>query len=192
MDEETDDITEGLSIVRIDKTREEATRFDGRFSRTCGAKTIYEIVDVELCVNRIKYPSVIPLNYKNTECELVVNRETSILTKNNSISSKAIIKREDRYIKYLDDPERYPLTCLCIIDEYYYSLFEGINPLEQKSNAIGVFSRLSLQQQNFIVAMSDRPKVGDDPVKEIQEDVYSPIRDENALRVMYQLCRSTY
>lgn len=188
--EESDDMSEQLSVIRINKKRDEVSRLDRMMSHS--TETIYETVCIDLNISAIKGTSKIPLTYKNTDCELIVNDETTILTNNTSIANKVIIKRADKYIKCLDDPESYPLYCLCITDEYYYSLFENIKSLEYRANAMRVFSRLSPHQKAFVVSMANRPKAEDESIEEKKSEGYSPIRDEKALQMMYQLCRSTY
>lgn len=180
----------GLPIIRVNKRSDEMTRMD-MMVNSCETTAIYEVADIEFSENEVRALDKILFTYKNTKCELIVDDETVFFSKNGSFS-KAIIRREGRYIKCLDDPDEYPLDCLCFTDDYYYSIFDDIQEIEGKVNAMKIFSRLSSYQQDFIISMSKRPKIDESTGNSDVSEGYSPIRDEKALRMMYQLCRSTY
>lgn len=179
-----------LPIIRVNKRRDEVTRMDMMVGSR-ETKAIYEIADIKFCENVVRALGRIPFIYKNTKCELIVDDETVFLANSGSLS-KVIIRRESRYVKYLDDPDQYPLHCLCFADDYYFSVFDDIREIEGKANAMKTFSRLSSYQQDFVISMSERPKIYESTGNSDASEGYSPIRDEKALKMMYQLCRSTY
>lgn len=177
---------DGLYIINVDKKRDDISRYDLSANNV---KEVWEVIDYSLFTKNIKEGCCrIPIFYKDTDCELIVDNKTTILVGDDNISAKAIVKRPDKYIRCIDDSDKYPLFCFCLLNDYYFQIFDNIKDIKEKREAIAIFSRLSSYQQEFIISMSKRPKEKDS----CSVEGFSPIRNEDALKMMYQLCRDTY
>ena len=187
-EDEDEPIDPGIPVIEINKLRDELTLRDFSKHRVT---EIYEIIDLEQSVSGFAACFRMHMTYKSTECELICDHDTTFLVKDGDAHCKAIIRREDKYLKCKDDSPRVPLFCLCVISDVYLGLFEDVTYEKEKVDAIRVFSRLSEMQRDFVASMYNRPRY-DDAACEVVADSFTPIRDEKALKMLYKLCKNTY
>lgn len=131
--------------------------------------------------------SCIPFTYSDTDCMLLLSKDTVRLWNGNT-PVKAIIKRPNVYYCSHSDPKRFPCRCLYLVDERTLSIFETIPSLDERMDQLDVFSKLSKAQQEHVVSMASRPVQAEVD----QGSMFTPIRSEKALKMMYQLAKKTY
>lgn len=176
----------GLPIMLIPKkklTPMERISFD----REHRVESVYELVNLPLEIDEISIPCRIPFEHKDTDCELILDKNTALYSEE-GIPNKVIIRRPEVYYRLLTDSERFPCECLCVVDEKTLALFKPFKDLREKAEQIAVFCRLARAQKEFVVSMANRPIQKD----EDHSDAYAPIRDLDALEMMYEVCKHTY
>lgn len=130
-----------------------------------------------------------PVNYKNTECNFVCNEETVLLNEMNEAELNVGIKYRDSYY-YLDGEDcRYPVELLFAVDDDTYKMFQSYEQILAKQNALKHYAKLTVSQRCFFKRQFNRPKKSE---TKNDESIYTPIRDEKALRVLYDTCKDTY
>lgn len=129
------------------------------------------------------------VNYKNTQCRFIFNEETVLLNEMNEAELIVGIKRPDSYY-YLDGEDgRYPVVLLFAVDDATYNMFQTYDQILAKHNALKHYAKLTVSQRSFFKRQFNRPKKTE---AKNDESIYTPIRDEKALRILYDTCRDTY
>lgn len=129
------------------------------------------------------------VNYKNTQCRFIFNEETVLLNEMNEAELIVGIKRPDNYY-YLDGEDgRYPVVLLFAVDDDTYNMFQTYDQILAKHNALKHYAKLTVSQRSFFKRQFNRPKKTE---AKNDESIYTPIRDEKALRILYDTCRDTY
>lgn len=129
------------------------------------------------------------VNYKNTQCRFIFNEETVLLNEMNEAELIVGIKRPDSYY-YLDGEDgRYPVVLLFAVDDATYNMFQTYDQILAKHNALKHYVKLTVSQRSFFKRQFNRPKKTE---AKNDESIYTPIRDEKALRILYDTCRDTY
>lgn len=129
------------------------------------------------------------VNYKNTQCRFIFNEETVLLNETNEAELIVGIKRPDSYY-YLDGEDgRYPVVLLFAVDDATYNMFQTYEQILAKHNALKHYAKLTASQRDFFIRQFNRPKKTE---AKNDESIYTPIRDEKALKVLYETCKDTY
>lgn len=129
------------------------------------------------------------VNYKNTECNFIRNGETILINETNKTELNVGIKYRDSYY-YLDGEDgRFPVELLFAVDDDTYNMFQTYEQILAKHNALKHYAKLTVSQRSFFKRQFNRPKKTE---TKSDESIYTPIRDENALRVLYDTCKDTY
>lgn len=129
------------------------------------------------------------VNYKNTECRFIFNEETVLLNEMNKAELNVGIKHPDSYY-YLDGEDcRYPVELLFAVDDETYNMFQTYEHILTKHNALKHYAKLTVSQRGFFRKQFNRPKKTE---AKNDESIYTPIRDEKALKVLYETCKDTY
>lgn len=125
--------------------------------------------------------------YKNTRCELVVTDETVFLNDSNSSTLNAGIKYDAQSFFLDGESPIIQLKILFVLDDAY-KLFDAYDTIPQKHSAIEEYGNLTSPQRAFLRSQFNRPiKTG------FKDDsLYTPIKNEKALRVLYETCKDTY
>lgn len=128
------------------------------------------------------------IEYKDTRCKLVDTGKTVVINATKGKELVAGIQYEDECYCYDDEDKRYPLKLLFAVDEETYALFDDYEEVVDKHKAIITYSRLSESQRDFVKSQFARPEQGN-----IKEEIgYTPIRNEEALRLLFKTCEKTY
>lgn len=129
------------------------------------------------------------VNYENTDCKFICNEETVVINETNATELNVGIKRPDKYY-YLDGEDgRFPVELLFAVDDKTYNMFKTYNQISDKENALKQYAKLTASQRDFFIRQFNRPKKTE---AKNDESIYTPIRDEKALRVLYETCKDTY
>ncbi len=128
-------------------------------------------------------------SYENTECKFICNEETVVINETNATELNVGIKRPDKYY-YLDGEDgRFPVELLFAVDDKTYNMFQTYEQILAKHNALKHYAKLTASQRDFFIRQFNRPKKTE---AKNDESIYTPIRDEKALRVLYETCKDTY
>ena len=189
--ETTSCTTKGLPIKLIKTNGNNDPLSMMEFRHNHLVEDVYEYVKLSLATNNIQKVQRIPFEHLETECDLIINRETAVIAATGE-ASNIIIKRPDIYYRSEKEPERFPCECLCVVDDETYALFDSTDSFEEKAYLISVYARLSSVQRKHIHSMATRPiqKESESDVRKKEE--FTPIRDEKALKMMYKICKDTY
>lgn len=129
------------------------------------------------------------VNYENTECKVICNEETVVINETNATELNVGIKYRDSYY-YLDGEDgRFPVELLFAVDDDTYNMFQTYEQILAKHNALKHYAKLTVSQRSFFKRQFNRPKKTE---TKSDESIYTPIRDEKALRVLYDTCKDTY
>lgn len=189
--ETTSSPTKGLPIKLIEKKGKNDPLSMIEFRHNHPVEDVYEYVKLSLAINNIQKGQRIPFEHLETECDLIINRETAVVSTTGE-ASNIIIKRPDIYYRSEKDPERFPCECLCIVDDETYALFNCTDSFEEKAYLISVYARLSNVQRKHILSMATRPVQKENESNIRKKEEFTPIRDEKALNMMYRVCKETY
>lgn len=127
------------------------------------------------------------ISYKNTQCKLQkINGHTII---NNGASEKLHVgisyPEKHHYLKGANS--HYPVDILFAVDDETFCLFESYKGVEEKHEAMMHYDNLTSAQKTFLKKQFNRPK------KTISEEsVYTPIREEQSLKLLFRICKDTY
>lgn len=175
--------TKGLPIITVEENDENWTAYKSRRF----IDKIYAYVEMPLSVSELSEESRIPFTYLDTDCEIIINKGSTILTDDSSVKH-VIFRYPETYYRTEDEPERYPCECVCAVDDNHYNLFRTFKAVNEKADNIRVYSRLSAKQKEFIRHMASRAVAED----EEEEGAFVPIRELEPLVMMYEMCKNTY
>ena len=126
--------------------------------------------------------------YKGSICKFDLTEQTVISNDSNQSTLKVGIRYPSEYYFLNSEPPVLKLKIIYAIDDCYY-MFDSYISHEEKSDAITEYTKLTPSQREFFQSLYKRPKKQQDDVK---EDIYTPIKNEAALKVLYNTCKNTY
>ena len=126
--------------------------------------------------------------YKGIACNLVSNEETTVLNESNCDSLYVGIQYPDRYIFLENEKQVLEIVVRFALGTEEYKLFEAYTSVPDKDRAIKEYAKLTSPQKQFFKAQFNRPKI--ENVK--NNDIYTPIKSEKALRMLFETCQDTY
>jgi len=177
--------TEDFPIVTIEEDFPTTLRFMRRNSMRT------EHCRAEIDISRIKEGERIPFKYKNCDCELICKEGTRVISCGDTVSN-IIFMRPDVYYRTPGEPKAFPCDCICALDDENYRLFDFEDDIEEKSELIRTFSKLSSPQRKHVLSLASRPEADNGNDASSSDGVFTPIRDEKALDMMFKVCRHTY
>lgn len=193
-DESSEDIIEevntGLSLFIIhSKQQSPIKRSAKKAILQRDAETVFDITRFSTFNVVARFTEMSIIEYKNTRCKLVDTDKTVFINSTQSKEVVAGIQYDDKYYCYDDDEDkRYPLKLLFAVDEETYALFNDYEDVYDKYKAIITYSLLTMPQRAFVKSQFARPKQKD--IK--NEFAYTPIKNEKALRLLFEICENTY
>lgn len=129
----------------------------------------------------------IVISYKNTQCKL--QKAPGYTFINNGASEKLHVgiryPEKHHYLK--GSSSDYPVDIIFAVDDETFCLFEAYKGTEEKHEAMMQYENLTSAQKSFLKKQFNRPK------KTLNEEsVYTPIREEQSLRLLFRTCKDTY
>lgn len=126
--------------------------------------------------------------YKNTECKFTFTKDTVVINESNSTELNVGIKYRDSHYYLSGEDCRFPVEILFAVDEETDKMFQIYTDVGDKHKALKEYSKLTVSQRCFFKTQFNRPK----KTETRDESIFTPIRDEKALRVLYETCKYTY
>lgn len=126
--------------------------------------------------------------YKNTECKFTFTEDTVLINESNSTELNVGIKYRDSHYYLSGQDCRFPVEILFAVDEETDKMFQIYTDVGDKHKALKEYSKLTVSQRRFFKTQFNRPKKAETR----DESIFTPIRDEKALRVLYETCKYTY
>lgn len=129
------------------------------------------------------------VSYENTECKFICNEETVVINETNATELNVGIKHPDKYYYLNGEDARFPVELLFAVDDKTYTMFQTYEQVLAKHNSLKHYAKLTASQRDFFIKQFNRPKKTE---SKNDESIYTPIRDEKALKVLYETCKDTY
>ena len=126
--------------------------------------------------------------FKNTDCNFVCGVESIILNESNAAELVVGIRYNDKHYFLKGEDERFPVEVIFATDEETYRMFDKYEKDTDKMKAIKTYSKLTASQREFFRTQFNRPEISETK----DESIYTPIKDEAALRLLYDTCKNTY
>lgn len=147
----------------------------------------YEVIRLTASVIPEKCSSA-TIFYKDTECQFNCIGDTIVINESNAPELNVAIKYRDKHYYFKGEDEHFPVEILFAADDETYKMFQTYETVYEKYKALKPYSELTASQRNFFKNQFNRPE----KTNSRDENIYTPIRDVKALRVLYETCKNTY
>lgn len=127
------------------------------------------------------------IEYKDTRCKLVDTDSTAVVI-NGASELVCGIEYDSHHYCYSDEEKCYPLRVLFAVDEETYKMFDNYDSIREQHKVIVTYSNLTKPQREFFKKQYNRPVQKADR----KENDYTPIRNLEALRLLFETCENTY
>ncbi len=126
--------------------------------------------------------------FKDTECKITRIPAAVVINESDADVLNVGISYMSGYY-YLDgDTDLYPVDMMFAVDDSVYRMFDTYENVYDKYNAILQYHKLTASQRKFFRNQFNRPRISENT----DDAIFTPIRDEKALRVLYETCKDTY
>lgn len=126
--------------------------------------------------------------YKDTECRFIHDPLAIVVNETDSMELNVGIRYAEKYYYLEGEPSEYPVNIMFAIDDDTYKIFDIYETVTDKYEALKQYSKLTVAQRKFFKNQFYKPK----KTETTDESIFTPIRDEKALRVLYETCKDTY
>lgn len=183
-----EEIEAGLSLYVIhDSSGSRIEKIRRKRVLQSGADKIQEIVrfsaeNILACAKEAVY-----VEYKDTHCKLVGDEHAPVII-NGTDELVCGIKYDSFHYCYSDEDVCYPLRLLFAVDEDTYKMFSSTDDVNNQLKSIATYASLTFPQREFFKKQYNRPA----QAAEVKENDYTPIRNLEALKLLFETCENTY
>ena len=125
--------------------------------------------------------------FNKTNCTLLTDSRSVIINDSNADKLTVGISYPVTFYFPFGEGGSYPLTVLFAVDSNTFGMFETYEAADRIHSALSKYNGLTSAQRKFFKRQYASPRKASE-----QSGVYTPIRDEGALRVLFETCRHTY